>query len=273
MPFENIELPQREAPRETSREAIHEAFPKKASLEAPHKTSHKRASRKASREAIDESSRRKASRETSHKKASRKASHREAPHLLAIYGSPRDGGNTDVLLDHFLKGVSDSNYAIERVYLRNLQFSPCTECEGCAKTGECIIHDDMDDLYAKLLEDERVVLAFPVFFLGPPAIAKAFIDRAQALWVRRFVLGAGLKDNEIKRGKGDRKGFFLSLAGFRGSGKIFSCSISIVRAFYAACNIRYTGELTMTGVDRKGDIERHPELLEMAVEAGRRFTK
>lgn len=191
---------------------------------------------------------------------------REVPHLLAIYGSPRKGGNTDILLNHFLEGVSGSDYTVDRVYLRDLRFSPCTECDGCATTGVCVIHDDMDALYRKLLECNRVVLAFPVFFLGPPAIAKAFIDRAQALWVRRFVVG-----NNIEKGEGNRKGFFLSLAGFRGSGRIFSCSISIVRAFYAACGIRYTGELIMNGVDKKGDVKRNPELLGMAIETGRKF--
>lgn len=188
------------------------------------------------------------------------------PHLLALYGSPRKGGNTDVLLDQFLVGASGSKYVIERMYLRDLRFSPCTECDGCAKTGECTVHDDMDLLYGKLLGHERVVLAFPVFFLGPPAITKAFIDRAQALWVRRFILGMG----PVKGGV-VRRGFFLSLAGFRGSGRIFSCSISMVRSFYAACGIRYAGELTMNGIDHRGDVEKHPDLLERAVEAGRGF--
>lgn len=231
----------------------HREGPLKEPNEAPHKEPNEKPNEKLN--------------EVSHEEPNEKP-YSEAPRLLAIYGSPRKGGNTDILLDHFLEGVSSSNYVIERVYLRDLHFSPCTECDGCVETGKCIMHDDMDDLYAKLLEDERVVFAFPVFFLGPPAIAKAFIDRAQALWVRRFVIGVDIEKRERYR-----KGFFLSLAGFRGSVRIFSCSISIVRSFYAACGIRYTGELTLNGVDRKGDIERNSELLEMAKEAGRRFVK
>ncbi len=188
------------------------------------------------------------------------------PRLLAIYGSPRKGGNTEVLLDYFLEGVSASTYHVERVYLREYNFSHCTECDGCAKTGHCIVQDDMQSLYDKLLDYERVVISFPVFFLGPPALTKAFIDRGQALWIRKYVLG-------IKPGKPgvERKGFLISLCGFRGSGKIFSCNISIVRSFFVACGIKYAGEIVENGIDHRGDVDRHPLLKSRALQAGRDF--
>ncbi len=170
--------------------------------------------------------------------------------LLAIYGSPRKKGNSETLLDFFLEKVDTSYAAVERLYLREMRFSYCTECGGCRKTGRCTLQDDMQPVYEKLLSYERVVLSLPVFFLGPPALAKAFIDRGQALWVKKYVLG-----EKAGQPHSVRKGFLLSVSGFKGNEKIFSCNISIVKAFFAACGIRYTGEYLLDGVDRFGAAE------------------
>ena len=204
--------------------------------------------------------------------------------LLAVYGSPRKGGNTSILLDYFLEGVaagiracgepSGAGWNIERVYLRDLALSPCTECGRCRETGVCVIQDDMSGYYDKLLSFERIVMAFPVFFLGPPAIAKAFIDRAQSLWIRKYVLGIkpeGPKSRRGQVGTVERKGFLISVGGFKGSGKIFDCNRSIVKAFFLSCGVKYAGELLFPGVDRFGDIESVEGAAGMAREAGTHF--
>ncbi len=120
--------------------------------------------------------------------------------LLAVYGSPRKGGNTSLLLDYFLEEVT--GYSIERVHLRDLTLSPCAECGRCRETGVCVIQDDMRGYYDKLLTCDRMVIALPVFFLGPPAVAKAFIDRAQSLWIRKYDLGIKAEGVEQRRGVG-----------------------------------------------------------------------
>jgi len=171
--------------------------------------------------------------------------------LLAIYGSPRKNGNSERLLDFFLGRIDTSSWEVERLYLREMNFSYCTECGGCEKTGRCILQDDMQPVYEKLLSYERVLIVLPVFFLGPPSLAKAFIDRGQALWVKKYILG----EKPGQTGPA-RKGFLLSVCGFKGSEKIFSCNISIVKAFFAACGIQYAGEYLINGVDHRGDVER-----------------
>jgi len=169
--------------------------------------------------------------------------------LLAIYGSPRKKGNSDALLDFFLEKIDASTTAVERLYLRDMRFSYCTECGGCDKTGRCVLQDDMQPVYEKLLSCERIVFALPVFFLGPPALAKVFIDRGQALWVKKYILG----EKQEKSGC-VRRGFLLSVSAFKGNEKIFACNISIVRAFFAVCGVKYAGEYLLDGVDRFGDI-------------------
>lgn len=189
------------------------------------------------------------------------------PNLLAVYGSPRRDGNTDVLLNSFLQGVKGSEYGIERIVLRELCFSHCNECRGCAKTGVCILKDDMTPIYSKLLHYERLVMAFPVFFLGPPAQVKAFIDRAQSLWIRKYVL------RKPEENRAPRKGFLLSVGGFQGSEKVFRCNISIVRSFYATCGFRYGGELLFGGIDKRGDVQKREDIHLQALKAGSHFIK
>jgi len=188
------------------------------------------------------------------------------PDLLAVYGSPRKGGNSSVLLDYFLEGASRSSYSIDRIFLRDIELFHCTECGRCAKTGSCVIQDDMEPLYDKLLQYERMVLSCPVFFLGPPAVTKAFIDRGQALWIRKYILG-------IKPGiQGvQKKGFLLSVGGFKGSDNIFACTRSIVKAIYSTCGFKYAGELLVSGIDHIGDIKKRKGVRDIAVKAGFEF--
>jgi hypothetical protein len=182
--------------------------------------------------------------------------------VLALYGSPREGGNTDTMLDTFLEGAVQSGARVERLYLRSLSISPCTECGGCAKTGRCVIQDDMVDLYPKLLSYERVVFALPVFFLGPPAVSKGFIDRGQALWIRKNVLG--------ERPEKMRSGFMLSAGGFK-SEKVFLCNRRIVRAFFSSCGLKYSGELVRPDMDESGAAASEPGLMDELVRTGRQF--
>jgi multimeric flavodoxin WrbA len=207
--------------------------------------------------------------------------------LLAVYGSPRKGGNTSLLLDYFLEGVEGAGagaaphgasrtagYRVERVHLRDLALSHCTECGRCRETGVCVIRDDMRGYYDKLLSCERIVMAFPVFFLGPPAVAKAFIDRAQSLWVRKYALGIkpeGIGQQRGPGGGGERKGFLISVGGFKGSERIFDCNRSIVKAFFMSCGVKYAGELLIPGVDIFGEIKNVKGAADRAREAGKAF--
>ena len=192
--------------------------------------------------------------------------------MLAISGSPRQGGSTDTLLDFFLRGAAAGGCVTERIALRDLDIGPCTACDGCAKNGRCVIRDDMSGLYEKLYTYDRIVCAFPVFFLGPPAIAKAFIDRAQALWVRRFTLGH--VDGAAKAA--DRKGFLLSACGYKPApeetqNRLFSCSETIVRAFFSACGVHYDGSLSFPGIEGPADLTRDGTIEKRVVDMGRRW--
>ena len=188
--------------------------------------------------------------------------------VLGIFGSPRRGGNTEILLEEALKGAEKEGAKVERLYLSDFTVTPCKECHGCDDTGNCIILDEMEKVYPKLLEADVVILASPIFFYGVTASAKALIDRSQALWARKYLL----KDPSLGKEGKKRKGFFISLGATKGP-KIFEGAILTVKYFFDVFNAEYVGELLFRGVEAKGDILRHPEALQQAFEAGRRLVQ
>jgi len=180
-------------------------------------------------------------------------------------GSPRIKGNTDLLLDEALKGAQSQGAEVEKIIVDNLNISPCREYYGCLRDGNCVIRDDMDGIYPKLLEADGVIVASPIFFYGLTSQVKALIDRCQALWATRYVL----KQNPSGSG---RKGAFIAVGATKGQ-KLFEGSILTVKYFFQAIGVDYTAELLVRGVDKKGEIGEHPTALADAFELGSRLAQ
>ena len=186
--------------------------------------------------------------------------------VLGLFGSPRRGGNTDLLLEEALKGAQTEGAEVERLHLADFNIIPCRECLECFHEGKCIILDDMQKIYPKLLEADIIILASPIFFYGVTGWAKAFIDRCQALWSRKYIL----KDESLGREGKRRKGFFISVGGTKGQ-RVFEGAILTAKYFFDVLNADYVGELVFREVDAKGDILKHPEALQQAFEVGRKL--
>lgn len=182
--------------------------------------------------------------------------------VLGIAGSPRKGGNSDLLLDSFLEGARSSGHEVEKIYICNLNISPCDEGNSCHKTGECRIKDDMQGLYKKLLAAETLAISSPTFFMGPPAQLKAMIDRCQALWAKRFILKKPLREDDKKR-----SAFLLVVSAFD-KDEAYIATKTIVRAFFYVLGLKYKGELLIGGVDKKGAIKDRKDALEKARKMG-----
>jgi len=66
-------------------------------------------------------------------------SERAVLRILGIMGSPRLGGNTDLLLDAALNGARSAGAEVEKIVVDKLNISPCREHYGCLEDGNCII--------------------------------------------------------------------------------------------------------------------------------------
>ena len=97
--------------------------------------------------------------------------------IVILSGSPRKGGNTDLLVDAFVKGASQK-HAVEVVSVHDHKVAPCMGCNACFQSGGiCVQKDDMAEIYEKMKVADLLVIASPVYFYGLSAQVKALIDR------------------------------------------------------------------------------------------------
>jgi len=184
--------------------------------------------------------------------------------VLGIMGSPRRQSNTEILLDTALAGAKKMGAEVEKVAVSELKIHPCLEIYACRKDGKCAIKDDMQQLYEKLLEADYIVFASPIFFYGLTSQAKAIVDRCQALWVRKYVLGMGKEDRRIRRG------VFISVGATQGE-RLFDGVVLTVRYFFDAIGVKYAGDLLIRGIDGKAKIREHATALQDAFRLGQQL--
>jgi len=101
--------------------------------------------------------------------------------ILGLSFSPREQGNTELLLGKVCAGATELGATTELYRVADKRIAPCDGCGSCFKTGECHIQDDMQELYKKMLDAEGIVFGTPVYFYNMTAQGKAAIDRTIAL--------------------------------------------------------------------------------------------
>ncbi len=148
-------------------------------------------------------------------------------HVVGFVGSPRSEGNTDILVDEILAGAKEAGATVEKVMLGDLAVNPCKACYACRPGGKCIQDDDMTDLYEKMQASDVWVIGTPVYWWGPSAQLKAFVDRwfekagdkndqAKTFKGRRIVLALPMGDTDPKTGR-HIVGMFIDALAFVGA--------------------------------------------------------
>ena len=132
--------------------------------------------------------------------------------VIGFVGSPRSGGNTDILVDEILAGAREAGATVNKVMLDDLTINPCKACYACRPGGVCVQDDDMTDLYKKMQHADVWVIGTPVYWWGPSAQLKAFMDRwfakagdkeeqERTFKGRRIVLALPMGDTDPKTGR------------------------------------------------------------------------
>ena len=124
--------------------------------------------------------------------------------ILGISGSPRKMA-TEHILSEALKMLEEKGLETTQFTVRGKQISPCRHCDYCLKNKECIVKDDMYQLYPLIREARGFVIATPVYNGSMSAQTKIIIDRTRA------TLAADPKALRLKPGMaiavgGDRMG-------------------------------------------------------------------
>lgn len=97
--------------------------------------------------------------------------------ILGILGSPRLNGNTHTLILKILESAEQAGTKNELIFLKDLEIKECDGCHSCWKGNDCSKYDDMNNLYPKIIESDIIIFGTPVYWYGPTALIKAFIDR------------------------------------------------------------------------------------------------
>jgi multimeric flavodoxin WrbA len=97
--------------------------------------------------------------------------------VLGIMGSPRVGGNSDILLNQALAGAKEAGAEVEKIILDRMKISGCKDCKKCNETGLCVLKDDMPEIHQKILEANAIIHSVPVYFFSMTAQMKAYLDR------------------------------------------------------------------------------------------------
>lgn len=181
---------------------------------------------------------------------------------IAFLGSPRKDGNTDLLLQEAVKGIEAAGLTVKTFRLNLMNIKPCQNCGGCDETGECIIKDDMEEIYRDIRTADRIILASPIFFFSLSAQSKIMIDRCQSFWCEKYLLKKPLPE-----GPYSRKGLLL-LAGGMKKEIGTQCAEATAKAFFRTISVSEHKTLSYLGVDAKGAIREHPAALKEAFEAG-----
>lgn len=172
--------------------------------------------------------------------------------IIVLAGSPRMGGNTDLLVDMFAKGAMEHN-EVEVISVHDYQVNPCMGCNSCfTREGNlCYQSDDMTKIYAKLAQADILIVASPVYFYGVSAQLKAVIDRLHAPARNMF---------KIKK-------FGMILVGAATLPELFDSILVQQKLILNFFHLEDAGTVLVRGTREKGEVGR--EDLDRALEFGR----
>ncbi|MFH1313079.1 MAG: flavodoxin family protein [Candidatus Eisenbacteria bacterium] len=189
--------------------------------------------------------------------------------ITAILGSPRRNGNSDRLAVEFLRGASSAGSKHRLIVPSDLGVAPCDGGNQCFSDGKCIIRDGMNEIYDDVLASRYLLIATPVYFMGPPGALKGFIDRFQAVWARSALTKTFDPDSEERRRS--HKGFAIIVGATPDKPSMYRPTSSIIKAFFNVTGFDHAGEMVATGLDRLDDVGSRQDLMKEAFEAGQAF--
>lgn len=151
--------------------------------------------------------------------------------VLILAGSPRKGGNSDLLCDQLMRGAEEGGHTAEKIYIQDLHISPCWACYGCRGTGKCVQKDDMEQALEKMVAADVIVLATPVYFYSMAAQLKTLIDRTLPRYTEMahkdiyLIATAAAGRKAMERTMDSLRGFVDCLPGARIRGEIYGAGV------------------------------------------------
>ncbi|MBN1844537.1 MAG: flavodoxin family protein [Sedimentisphaerales bacterium] len=177
--------------------------------------------------------------------------------ILGIIGSPRPRGNTHLLVESVLAGGADAGGDTRLLPLGSLRIAECDGCHACWRQKPCPKADDMNEIYPVIEASDVLVFGTPVYWYGPTALMKAFIDR--------FVYF----NCPAHRGGIRGKAAAVAIAFEEADPKIAQPLVDFFQRCFDYLELSFAGTILAPGVTKKGEIRTRPEILDEAYALGK----
>jgi multimeric flavodoxin WrbA len=190
--------------------------------------------------------------------------------VLCISGSPRGGGNTDVLLASLFRGIEDTGVEAEKIFLRDYLIQPCIGCERCRKDKMCSrLNDGMQLLYPKIVESAGLILGSPTHSYNVTAIVKAFIDRLYPFYEFTDDRPRNFSSRLAEQG---RKAMVFSVSEQDEMGET-GFTLEAMGYPLTALGYEVIEDFSVTGIFERGAVRSEMEVVNAAYERGRHLAK
>jgi len=166
--------------------------------------------------------------------------------IVVISGSPRKGGNTEIMVDNFAKGAMESGHEVTIKRLSALKVAPCTACKYCFTSGGiCSQKDDMIEILEAIDKADMLVFASPIYWFDITAQLKCVIDRMYA------------------RGKVGFHHKYVGLLLNSGAPGVYDAAIAQYNMTNKYLKWEDKGIITIQGMDDKGSMNNSEQLKEV----------
>jgi multimeric flavodoxin WrbA len=179
--------------------------------------------------------------------------------ILAVMGSPRRNGNTHILISKIIEGARTGGAVVDELFLGDLNIRECDGCHACWKGKDCSKDDDMRAIYEIIIQSDVIIFGTPVYWYGPTALMKAFIDRfvyfnctenRQKIKGLSAALAVPFEEDDLETARGVIEFFQKSLA---------------------YLEVELLGQIIVPGVGEKGAIRSKSQSLQQAYDLGRKL--
>ncbi|MBN1663998.1 MAG: flavodoxin family protein [Deltaproteobacteria bacterium] len=178
--------------------------------------------------------------------------------LVAIVGSPRQNGNTSILVDAALEEAATCGCEVEKIMLGQYRMEGCRGHDNCRTYEKCKIDDDMPMLLEKFSNADGTIIATPVYYFNMTAQMKTFIDRNYFLYTHGIKL----------------KSKCMGLIVVAGGGADDITIKALRRCFRIQGGNTPENWLEVSGyAGGLGDVKNNPQLIEQARDLGRKMAE
>ena len=174
--------------------------------------------------------------------------------IVVITGSPRRGGNSELMAKAFIEGAQQAGHNVFLFETLNKKLSCCIACDNCFSKGQaCSMSDDFNELAPILENADVIVFCTPLYWFTFPAKIKIVIDKFYSFIVGKRKLK--IKESVLMVCAGIK-----NIKDFEGIIKTYE-EIIFYSSSWTSCKWKNAGILTVSNVYNIGDIRKTDGLI------------